>query len=232
MERKTNRWQVIRRVLERVLTAGLVLGPIVAILLWLTLHHIPSWYRPAALDEAGTQRARSEAVSITDYISDQMVKRKPFEVTLSDKMLTQWLAALPSIWPTAHERLPPQISDIAVRFDRNVVRIGARYDRSVLTIVNIHLALDTNENGTQLSVRALYVCCGSLPIPIAILDRMLTDRLATVDSAAARKIESMSDLVKGVQFENRFVWFNGRRPFRIDSIQVRSGELRLRISPL
>lgn len=226
------RWQVIRRALERVLTVGLVLGPIAVIVLWLTLHHIPSWYRPALLDETGTQRARSEAVSVTDYISDQMVKQKAFEVTLSDKSLTQWLAALPSIWPTAHERLPPQIRDIAVGFDRNVVRIGARYDGSVLTIVSIHLALDIIENGTQLSVRMLHVRSGSLPFPIAILDRMLADRLSTVDSPAAHKIESLSDLVEGVQFENRFVWFNGRRPFRIESLEVTAGEVRLRLQPL
>ena len=50
--------------------------------------------------------------------------------------------------------------------------------------------------------------------------------------AALRRIQSVDDLFDGVAIGNRFVWFNGDRPFRIESVRIDDGQLRLRIEPL
>ena len=44
------RWQKIRTAVERTITVGLIAVPLGAAAIWLTLHHIPTWYRPSELD--------------------------------------------------------------------------------------------------------------------------------------------------------------------------------------
>jgi hypothetical protein len=47
-----------------------------------------------------------------------------------------------------------------------------------------------------------------------------------------RTPRSVDDWFSGVQLRNRFVWPNGRRPFRIGALAVTDGELRARLDPL
>ncbi len=86
---------------------------------------------------------------------------------------------------------------------------------------------------------------GSLPVPRAILRRLLDPLLRGVRDASSRSADpagefspnlgdvgSIDDLFRGVKIRNRFVWGNGDRPFRIDSFTIDDGELRLSIEPL
>ncbi|MCH7872055.1 MAG: hypothetical protein IID33_10185 [Planctomycetes bacterium] len=242
----------VRDVAERAASVGLIVVPLVVIALWLTLHHKPGWYHPVELDARGMQRARRQALSTADSISDQMVQRKPFDIVLTDESVTQWIAALGSIWPEVKERIPSEITDIAVAFDDGVVRVGGRYRGSWHAIVNVHLELGMTEDGSTLWIQLLSVYGGLLPIPSSMIERALAGRLGADESASdasngrldgadslTRWIGSPSDHANGpsetrsrAEIENRFVWFNGRRPYRILSIQVGAGVLRLRIEPL
>lgn len=242
----------VRDVAERVASVGLIVVPLVVIALWLTLHHKPDWYHPVELDAHGMQRARRQALSTADSISDQMVQRNPFDIVLTDESVTQWIAALGSIWPEAAERIPSEITDIAVAFDDGVVRIGGRYRGSWHAIVNVHLELGVTEDGSKLWIQLLSIYGGSLPITRSMIERMLAGRLGADESTSdapndgsegveslTRWLGSPSDHADGpsetrsrAEIENRFVWFNGRRPYRILSIQVVAGELRARIEPL
>ena len=231
---------------------GLIVVPLVVLALWLTLHHKPGWYHPVELDAHGMQLARRQALSTAGSISDKMVKRDAFDVTLTDESVTQWIAALGSIWPEVKERIPSEITDIAVAFDDGVVRVGGRYRGSWHAIVNVHLELGVTEDGSKLWIQLLSIYGGSLPIPRSMIERALAGRLDAGESASdapnsrshgvdslTRWIGSPSDHANGpsanrtrAEIENRFVWFNGRRPYRILSIQVVPGVLRLRIEPL
>lgn len=210
----------LRDVAERVASVGLIVVPVVVIALWLVMHHKPGWYHPAELDATGMQRARRQALSTADSISDQMVKRDPFDVVLSDESVTQWIAALGSIWPEAEAWVPPEITDIAVVFDDGVLRIAGRYSGAWQAIVSAHLTLGVTEDGSRLWVQLVRAYGGSLPLPSSMIERLLMNPQADLSNRVRTEIE------------NRFVWFNGRRPYRILSIQIAQGELRLRIEPL
>lgn len=232
------RGRSLRDAAERVASVGLILVPLIVIALWLTVHHKPGWYHPAILDAHGMQRARRQALSTAGSISDQMVRRDAFDVVLTDESVTQWIAALGTIWPDAAARIPQEISEIVIAFDDDVVRIGGRYQGSWQSIVNIRLELGVTEDGLRLWVQQAGVYAGSLAIPRSMIARMLMDRIEAGDSPSGW-IRSVSDHFDAApenraraEFENRFVWFNGRRPYRILSIQIASGELRLRIKPL
>ncbi len=83
----------IRRLLPPVLTAVFVAVPLTLTALWLAFHHKPGWYQPVSLDEAGAQRARSQAVGVADFVSDRMVEGEEFDVLLRDRSINEWLAA-------------------------------------------------------------------------------------------------------------------------------------------
>ena len=245
MRNKTRR-QRIKSLLERVLTVAPVVGPVALLVVWLTFQHKPGWYRPANLDQAGIQRARSQAVLLADSISDQMVAQEPFDIVLQDRTMTEWLAALPTVWPEVRDAIPTQITDPAVWFDGGGVRVGAHYTgRAWQAILSVDIVLEVSEDGREVLIALRDVKGGSLSIPRALLtnrlDRLLREARAIGDRsdsgvetllAAVRKIRSVDALFEGVRIKNRFVWFNGRRPFRIASIQIDAGALRLHIEPL
>ncbi|MGB2984407.1 MAG: hypothetical protein WBE26_00875 [Phycisphaerae bacterium] len=243
VKRRTHK---LRRLLARVLTAALVAGPVALVALWLTFQHKPGWYRPVILDEAGIQRARSEAVRAADYVSDQMVEGRPFAAVLHDRSVNAWLAALPHSWPEARDVLPPQISDPAVRFDSGELRVGAHYAaEGWQAIISIGVKLGVSEDSGAVEIALNGAHGGSLPVPRVVLEGILDHLLQTLHArhdrsieaaeplvSALREVQSVDELYEGVRIRNRFVWFNGDRPFRIDSIIIDDGELRLQIEPL
>lgn len=239
----------LRRLLPRVLTGALVAGPVALIALWLAFQHKPGWYRPTTLDEAGIQRARGTAVETADRVSDQMVEGQPFDVVLDERAVNEWLAVLPHIWPEARDVLPRELSDPAVSFDDGRVRVGAYYAAGAWrAIVSVVLALGVSKDGTVIEVELSGAQAGSLPVPRMIL-RRVWDRFQTgapmsnvdfqmsiepqlFDTRHSSLDISLEELFYGVRIRNRFIWFNGQRPFRIESFNINAGELRLRIRPL
>ncbi len=146
----------------------------------------------------------------------------------------------------------------AVHFGADEIHFGALYDKhGWRAIVSVAFSARVSKDGRSLRFQATGFHGGSLPIPRVILDRLLApllgdsvagrdprsrgdDRKADREAAlpmptlgdAWRQIGSVDDLFSGVRFRNRFTWFNGRRPFRIESITLDDGQLTLRVEPL
>jgi len=235
----------IRRVLERGLSAVVVLLLVGGLVLWLTFQHKPSWYRPPELDAVGLQRARADAVTTADDVSDRIVRRASFDIVLEQRAVNQWLAALPYAWPDAFEALPPGLSDLVVAFEHDRVRIGAMYSRGGWrAVISGAVILSLTDDRQGLTWRIEEVCGGSIPVPRSLLAQWVDPLLArragdhgrprSTDSPrpALQQVTSTSELFEGVTSLNRFVWFNGRRPFRIADLRVEEGRLHLRIEPL
>lgn len=231
------------RIAAKMALAAIAVG---FVALWFAFQHKPGWYRPAALDEAMLRRARSESVATADYVGDRLVERETFEVTLSDRAVNEWLAAMPELWPEARQAWPPELTEPAVRFDHGSIRLGGNIEyRGWRAIVAVGLTLTVAEDGRSIAVRLDGASGGSLPAPRAVLERWIDPELARLARRSAERgrsgegldsvlsqARSIGDLYAGVSVRNRFVWFNGHRPFRIGAIEVREGELKLRIEPL
>lgn len=239
--------------LRRGIAAALVTGPCLLVVLWLMFQHKPSWYRPATLDEAGLERARGEATGVADDVSDRIVQGEPFDLVLRDRAVNEWLAGLEGIWPDAQHVIPPELSNLATRFDGDRVRLGALCAGGrVRVILNAAFSVRVSDDGRNVAIALTGARSGSLPIPRAVLDRMLNPLLSQQHSRDVRSrtaaasgkaqptplesslddVRSVDDLFEGVKVRNRFIWPNGDRPFRIDSIKIDNGELHLRIEPL
>ena len=244
--RPVRRFRKLRRVIAWVLSVLLGTMPIALVAFWLTFQHKPGWYKPAGLGESEMQQARGDAVQVADYVSDQMVLGKAFETVLHDAAVNKWLAALPYSWPEAGRLLPPEITDLAVRFESGKVRAGAHYERNGWqAILSVGLTVSVSADGNDISIALDGVYGGSLPVPRVVLRRMVdqllesfsTDRDLASDplqplASAIRNVHSAEDLFRGLRIRNRFVWFNGDRPFRIKTVDIGEGELRLQVEPL
>ncbi len=224
----------------------LIAAPLVFVAIWLALHHKPSWYVPAILDEAGIHQARRQAVTTADFISDRMVEGNPFTVVLTEQPVNEWLTALPHAWPDARDALPPEFSNPTIGFRDGRLWIGAHYVAETWqAIISLGLRFDASNDKAALTITLEGAYIGSLPLPKMIV-RQAFERLLRQGRQGKRElngttrplldalqtIQSADELFEGVAVKNRFVWFNGERPYRIQSVEIGEGKLRLTIEPL
>ncbi|MGD2109626.1 MAG: hypothetical protein PVI86_09565 [Phycisphaerae bacterium] len=237
---KTRQWMV------RVLRAVVVAVPVMLVGGWLAFHHKPVWYRPPRLDERGVKHARSDAVNTADSISERMVAGAPFTVVLAEQTVNEWLTALPHAWPEARDALPTEIREPAIGFRGGRLWIGAHCKTGDWqAIVSLGLKVEPSADGAELHLALDSVRGGSLPLPKAVvaeawkrLHRQLCGDSKTRNGTtgplfdALRDLDSIDDLHRGVDVANRFVWFNGERPYRIRSVSIDDGRIKLEIEPL
>jgi hypothetical protein len=223
-----------------------IVGAVVLVALWLVFQHRPGWYRPEVVTETMLQQARTTSAAAADRVSKQVVEAETFDVRLTADTVNQWLAALPHLWPDARRSIPPEISDLAVHFEDNRVRVGALYAKDGWqAIVSVGLILAVSGDGEAVTVTLSDARGGSLPVPRMILEEILqrvrrgAGRVVANPDPDAEALESVlvglrsvDDLFDGVRLRNRFVWPNGRRPIRIAAIAADNGALHLQIEPL
>jgi len=202
------------------------------------------------LDGEESHRAERDGVAAADSFGDQLVLGHPFEFVLNDRSVNEWLAALPRAWPEWNELLPRECAQPVVRFEQDLIRIGVRIQSNRWeSIVSAGTAVQiADADSVMIALRD--VKSGAMPIPAAILRRMVrfedgnehsnpsgtsvrgsTNGMARPGASSDSPL-TIDRLFEGYRVGNRFVWPNGERPFRIASLTLTSGELRLRIEPL
>ncbi len=144
------------------------------LVLWMTIQHVPSWYRPLTPDRESVHRAQIDTATLVDWISEKMVEGEQFEIILHDRSVNEWLAALPHTLPDARRSMPPGISEPIVRFDRDGILIAARCSRGgweVIASLIIEMNIPDNEDHLSLTLRRVFG--GSLPVPDMAVEAML-----------------------------------------------------------
>ena len=242
---KRRRTILNRRRITRVLI-GLALAVLVAGGgLWLVVHHVPEWYAPVYVPEVRMNQVRADAVHSYNRFGNAVVRRGTFDFTLDDRAVSEWIAARERIWPESGDWLPEWVSEPVVRFRDGHILVGARLDfgdRQLIAGARLTVELGSDD---ILVVRLERVTAGSLPLPLGALAGPLTRLLRLEDhdldflpgpvaDAAQyfRESEPVAALSRGVRRANRFIWENGRRPYRIQTIEITDGKLTLTIEPL
>ena len=182
---------------------ALIGGPVGVVALWLCFEHRPAWYRPVRLDEGGIKRVRRESTATVDDIGDRIVQAEQFDVVITDRSVTEWLTALPHIWPAARRWWPNdrqtgadrhagggrhdsagswQLSDPAVRFADDRVFAGAHFESvGWRAILNIELTVKVSADGRAVEITLIGAYGGSLSVPRVILERVLVSYLPAGD---------------------------------------------------
>ncbi|MHC4065210.1 MAG: hypothetical protein ACYSUI_12045 [Planctomycetota bacterium] len=234
-----------RRRWWRRIAVGLAVAACLALLgTWLALRHVPSWYHPVQVPDRELQRVRDSLTAVFREVSDSLVAGEPFEVTLDDRTVSEWIAARGQIWPDSQEWVPAYLREPVVVFVPGKAVLAAHLEQSGWeSIVGLRFSA-TADNGAVV-VRLEDVTCGALPLPLAALREPL-DKLIHAErlDIAAMPDELGSIMGKlrggegtalfgdGIRFRGPFVWKNGDRPYHIGRIQIGDGWLRVRIDPL
>lgn len=238
-----------RRRRRRWIGALLIGGPVVvlavAAALWLIVHHVPGWYEPVYVPHARLDEVRAEAVRSYGAFGDSVARRRTFTFTLDERRVNEWIAARERIWPESGTWLPAWVADPMIAFRDGRLIVAARLDRGGHQLIaSAGLTVDVGQDDI-LVVRLERLAAGSMPVPIGVLARPLARLLqlegqdldlvpAPVADAARyfRDSEPLAALSKGVRRANRFIWANGRRPYRIQTIEFTDGKLTLTVEPL
>ena len=215
------------------------------VVLWMVVHHIPGWYEPVDVPESRLDEVRTDATRCYNRFGDGVVRRKRFRITLDERQISEWIAAREQIWPESGAWVPAWVEDPIVRLRDGRIIVAARVDVNGLQcIAGAHLAIEVGSNDI-LVVRLEQVTVGSLPVPLGALAGPLARLLrmegndldflpVPVADAAQyfRDSEPVAALSEGVRRANRFIWGNGRRPYRIAGIELGDGMTKLTIEPL
>ena len=240
-----DKYRKLRRLVGRSLTVALYLFPLAAVSLWLALAYRPGWYQPPTLSDADLVRAHSSAISRIDFVSDRIVAGMPFEVELTERELNEWLAILPNAWPAVLDKLPPEIRHPVVRLGEGSMLLGMHYSRSGWqSILSVSVTLSVASNGESVQVQVTEVHSGAVPVPGFVVDRILglspeggegqpaSEPRSSPNGAEVMAASHDRIVHRSFDYPNRFIWFNGKRPFRIAALTVEPGLLRLRLDPL
>ncbi len=216
----------------------LVAAPMGLVAVWMTISHIPSWYRPAIIAPHEQQKVRDDFESAFKTMSDNVMQSRPFEVVLSDGQLTRWLAMRGRMLPEAEEWLPETLLEPVAHFDGGVARFGATISLGEYRAV-ASIGFTIRVDQAELRVRPVSARLGSLPVPIGVAWWLMSQLEETSTLAKASNVGSRDDgsgrfesMTEGFRFENRLHWKNGDRYFRIAGVEVRDHAIRLTIEPL
>ncbi|MFQ5461700.1 MAG: hypothetical protein ACE5E5_03635 [Phycisphaerae bacterium] len=229
--------------------AKLILAPFLALLvtltvLWIVFEHKPSWYRPAALEGDDLRLVTSRATQWADEVSDQMVHGQPFELVLVSREVNEFLAALPELFPDEFLNWPQALRLPAVGFEPDAIHIGLLCEMDGWRVIAaLALTAKIIDDGRFVRIAATGVYGGSLPLPRSLLGRVFDPSFAALARSVSLKsgdraerilkeLASVDDLFEGVLIRNRFVWPNGKRAFRLETIRMETDRLVLGIAPL
>lgn len=213
--------------------------------LWLAAHHIPSWYHPVYVPEHRLDEVRSDAARTFNRFGDGLVRRRPFTLVLDEHRIGEWIDARERIWPGSGAWVPSWLNDPVIRLHDGQLTVSARVELEgyqFIAVADLSVEIGSDD---ILIIRLERIAAGSLPLPVGLLGDPLTSLLrlegldldylpAPVAEAAEyfRESDPIATLSKGVRRANRFIWENGRRPYRIESLTFADGQLTLGVDPL
>lgn len=202
----------------------------------------PSWYHPASMDDDLVQRAKIESAKLAEFIGTHLVAGEAFDAVVTQASINEIAAALPVLSPETAGRVPREITQFAAAFDAGRLRVGVLADHGGWrAIIGVEVAVEVGVSADDILVSLRDVRIGAVEVPRWLLRRIFDERLRAAAERSARggdavmlgsRADSVEALLAGVRIPNRFVWPNGRRPFRVERITMEHGEARVRIQPL
>jgi len=245
--RKEGRRPIFLRRLKIAILVGL---PAAGLILVLFIEHRPTWYRPVEHNRISLDEARGRAAQLVDSISDAVVLGESFDLRITDALANAWLATALHDRPDLFARIPDEFKQPAIGFRDDCVQFGAKFERNGWrAILSARVGVTVSADGSELSVSVQRISIGSLPLPRWLwpISKQNNKGLELNGAADLTKsplldLEAPSpensnkldwrQLGKGLRIRNRFIWPNGRRPFRIAAATATNGVLLVRIEPL
>ena len=185
----------------------------------------PSWYQPQAIDYSRLKTDKQDFAGLVDAIGAALNSGQPIDFELAEEQLNRWLAARAEIWPGLRIQVEgleyPQVSCLPGNRLRLSATVTGRPIELILSAtVSCELAPD------QLVMRLEDARCGLLPVPRGRILAPIRQWLAEQPG------EGVSLSGHAISLRNRYVWENGKRPFRLRGLQISDRCVRASLEPL
>lgn len=221
-----------RRRRRAILAAVIGCQCLALVALWLAFQRRPGWYRPIIPADTVVRQARSETTAAIEETGQLMVRGTTFRISLDEGKLNEWVAALPYLWPDEASRVFDTLHGLAVQVEDGRVRIGGLLERGGWrTVVHLAVRVELVHSASKVRIVLEDVRAGALPVPLMALEAAAARADRSISLGHGRKVK-LEQLFTGAEIENRFVWPNGERPFRIQSISIEHNEIILDLEPL
>jgi hypothetical protein len=185
----------------------------------------PSWYRPLAIDHARLKADKRDFVHLVDAIGVALNSGQTIDFELAEEQVNRWLAARGEVWPASGIEVEgldyPQVNWLG----GNRVRVAATVTGRPIELIVSAIARCELVSG-QLVIQLEGARCGVLPVPRGrILDPIRQWLSGHPDDSVAVSAGAVS-------LRNRWVWENGKRPFRLRDLEISDGAARVSLEPL
>mgnify|MGYP000455393062 CR=1 FL=1 len=201
--------------------------------LGLAAWHEPGWYAPPVIPAEQRQRVRNSLVAAEQAFTEQLlVGGPPFMYHIYQDDLNRWIAMRREIYPLIDELLPPELGDPFIVFDEGRILVAGRCRWGPLEVV-ASLELTAEVSDTVLLLRATGLRCGSIGVPLGLLDAELsrpTRRRPGETWPGSPGIDG--DLRHGLRLGTEARWKNGGIDYRVLDVRVEPGRLSFTIQPL
>jgi hypothetical protein len=226
--------------LKRLLITCSAVSVLLLITGWILFQRIPSWYRPVWLGPDDIESVQRDFSRKTEELNSRIGRAAPgaFEWTISDDQVNAWFSAREDMWPDSRNWLPPNMSDVCVRFEPDGIRLAATVSHSrIETVLSAHFAVGIDDG--DLRLRLAGVSGGSLPFPAFAFRDLITEldqRISHEDmlkySYESTELPRLTDLFTEMRLPDEWVWWNGTRPFRIVALKLEEGVCTATLEPI
>ena len=228
--------------MKRILAVAAVVVLAAIVALWMMFQRIPEWYAPPEIAPHEIQAVKNDFAQTEVDLSKRLNAAEAddsFEFRLTQDQINAWLAVRGEIWPLSRKWLPPYLEQPMVVLDRDGIRVAALLTHQSLRAV-VSLRVEVRAEPDGLFVRLAEVAAGNLPIPrsqvrkfLKRLDRKFWPMGAHLPGQIGpHRLPSLGNILEGIRLPNTWIWMNGKQPFRITSIDLEPGQVRIGIEPL
>ena len=196
------------------------------------LLHTPVWYVLPVILPANRQAVRNNLVAAEQAFTENLLAGQPFIYHLFDEDLNRWISMRREISPLLDELVPPELKDPLVYFHDGAITLAGRFKLAGAECV-FSLDISASLIDGKILLRAKALRCGSVRLPLALLDNALTRKIDKPrDRVWPGSPPMRGDLRSGVRLDDVASWKNGGMEYRVRDVDVRAGQLNFSIEPL
>jgi hypothetical protein len=214
---RRNRWRLLSA-----LGAGVLVVAVMALGTAATCR--PAWYQPMAIDYGRLKSDEAELADLLDGIGAALNRGQRIDLTIDEAQLNRWIVARGELWRDARVEFAG-LSDPQVRLsDAGHLWLAATttYGGAGVVVWAV-LRPELTPEVVRLHVDSLQV--GQLPIPASSV-------LAAAGEALGGSRAGRPSIVgRVIEWPNRWVWPNGKRPMRIGRLAISRGVLEVSLEP-
>lgn len=184
----------------------------------------PAWYQPASINFEQLPQDKQALVGLLEKIGQALNHDRPCEFQLDAAQINRWIAARFEM-PEAERWFVEGIRNPLVDLRPSGLHIASMIDTGVLEVV-ASCALDFTVAPDRLTIRVASVRVGRLPVPVSWVARAWTAAVSMTGDGPAGEANGTLSL------PNKFVWKNGKKPYRVSVVEFGESTVRVRLEPL